>query len=55
MNHFTKEELTALKQAFDGACKAFSNDKLDEALEIKIQSMIDNYCEHEHENRNKKN
>ncbi len=45
MNDFTKEELTALLVAFKGDCKAFSNYEFDEALEIKIQSMIDNYCE----------
>lgn len=47
MNDFTKDELIVLQQAFKGACKAFANDKFDSALEIKIQSMIDNYCEHD--------
>lgn len=47
MNDFTKEELIVLQQAFTGACKVFSNDEFDSALEIKIQSMIDNYCEHD--------
>lgn len=50
MNDFTKEELTVLQQAFKGSCKAFANDKFDAALEIKIQSMVDSYCDHEWEN-----
>ena len=49
MNDFTKEELELLKKciwladAANGACRV---EKVQE-LEIKVQSMIDNHCEHE--------
>ena len=44
MNEFTKEELTQLKTHID--CSLAQCDDT-ENLIIKIQSMIDNYCEHE--------
>jgi len=37
MNDFTKEELEMLSH----------HDNMTEELHVKIQSMIDNYCEHE--------
>lgn len=42
MNDFTKEELREIYWVFDrqGACRLLT-------LKEKIQSMIDNYCEHE--------
>ena len=49
MTDFTKEEL---KLIIDGVlylrsgCTNYAMDS--EKLKIKIQSMIDNYCEHEH-------
>lgn len=50
MNDFTKEELYDL-QSWGDAYTAFDieNDiyKMHEPLLTKIQSMIDNYCEHE--------
>jgi hypothetical protein len=46
MNDFTKEELIVLQGTFKGGCKAFSNYEFDAALELKLQSLIDNYCEH---------
>lgn len=49
MNEFTKEELEYISNyIFKGAaCIRFDHH---EALKHKIQSMIDNYCEHEWEN-----
>ena len=40
MNEFTKEELTEL-------LVLSYNDKISYELHEKIQSMLDNYCEHE--------
>lgn len=51
MNDFTKEELELLKycalrcKLYDKQSQDLFND-LDQSL-IKIQSMIDNYCEHD--------
>jgi len=44
MNDFTKEELMDLKRAV-----LWVDHEHDELLANKIQSMIDNYCEHESE------
>ena len=41
MNDFTKEELEKLRYAIT------NYDYCDDKLNDKIQSMIDNYCEHE--------
>ena len=42
MNDFTKDELKDIYEVFDkqGACRLLE-------LKAKIQSLIDNYCEHE--------
>ena len=47
MNDFTKEELEILSQSTSAWISDFSNypDKL-LIIRDKIQSMIDNYCEH---------
>ena len=42
MNDFTKEELSKLRDAW------VNYDYCDDELESKIQSLIDNYCEHEY-------
>lgn len=44
MNDFTKEELLSLKFHVDAS---LAQDDDTEGLMIKIQSMIDNYCDHE--------
>jgi len=41
MNDFTKEELEEIKYFL------FGNPKSNNDLCLKLQSMIDNYCEHE--------
>lgn len=51
MNDFTKEELKYLHELV-GSISIAGHPIDDEALESKIQSMIDNYCEHENENTN---
>ena len=43
MNDFTKEELISLKLHVDSS---LAQDDNTEELMIKIQSLIDNYCEH---------
>lgn len=45
MNDFTKEELKYLHELISSISIA-GHPIDDEALESKIQSMIDNYCEH---------
>lgn len=47
MNDFTKEELKNLRACLD-VC--ISDDGSDEELMKKLESMIDNYCEHEYHN-----
>lgn len=44
MNDFTKEELIILKDALYGVLLDVSEEKI---LANTLQSMIDNYCEHE--------
>ncbi len=46
MNDFTKEELLSLKLHIDTSLAQCDHT---ENLITKIQSMIDNYCEHEEE------
>lgn len=50
MNDFTKEEMMQIKYDYDlngnRYDESFTNEQC-EALYEKIQSMIDNYCEHE--------
>ena len=49
MNDFTKEELQYISDCVDfGLMDKARNDKFID-LDEKIQSMIDNYCEHEWE------
>jgi hypothetical protein len=51
MNDFTKEELTTIIDAFNfihGAAAWRTTEGWDDELQDKIQSMIDNYCEHDH-------
>lgn len=43
MNDFTKEELKKIYKNLEGDA---SNDHAGELIVDKIQSMIDNYCEH---------
>ncbi len=45
MNEFTKEELIKIKDAMYGIS---FDDNEERILRKKIQSMIDNYCEHEY-------
>lgn len=46
MNDFTKDELNfILNYMFGGSYRISTKDK--ESFRTKIQSMIDNYCEHE--------
>ncbi len=46
MNDFTKDELIALQRSWTGnECLISLSDMI--ALESKIQSMIDSYCDHE--------
>lgn len=50
MNDFTKEELQQIKFDMDMGQNRFDasfTNEMYSALEAKIQSMIDNYCEHE--------
>ena len=46
MNEFTKDELKYLHELI-GSISIAGHPIDDEELESKIQSMIDNYCEHE--------
>jgi hypothetical protein len=46
MNDFTKDELKCLLSVLDGVYIAHHTVS-QQALENKIKSMIDNYCEHE--------
>lgn len=46
MNDFTKEELEYLHELI-GSISIAGHPVDDEALESKIKSMIDSYCEHE--------
>lgn len=50
MNDFTKEELKTIIDAFNciyGAPSWRTTAGWDDELQAKIQSMIDNYCEHD--------
>ena len=50
MNDFTKEELQRLEYALDNFIPTICNDEIENKtidVLIKIQSMIDSYCEHE--------
>lgn len=47
MNDFTKEELNILHEFLDTACELYSEPDSTYSLRDKIQTMIDNYCEHE--------
>ena len=51
MNKFTKEELERICQFFNIAIEDYKEPDSTYELRNKIQSMIDNYCEHENENR----
>ena len=46
MNDFTKEELAVLKHSLNTNVDGYK----DPGLLNKLQSMIDNYCDHEWEN-----
>lgn len=46
MNEFTKEELQYLLEMID-SIRIVNRSINDDELQEKIQSMIDNYCEHE--------
>ena len=47
MNDFTKDELKQICQFFNIAIEDFQEPESTYDLRDKIQSMIDNYCEHE--------
>jgi hypothetical protein len=47
MNDFTKEELERTCQFFNIAIEDFQEPDSTYELRDKVQSMIDNYCEHE--------
>lgn len=47
MNDFTKEELVAIKKIYDKLTVGTYIENLS-SLMIKVDSMIDNYCEHEY-------
>lgn len=49
MNDFTKEELESMLHCIE-LLEADYEDTWDDRLYNKIESMIDNYCEHEWEN-----
>jgi len=49
MNDFTKEELEYIRNYIFNGAASISFEK-HEVLRNKIQSMIDNYCEHDWEN-----
>lgn len=44
MNDFTREELIELAHCIDVACYSDTVDRVD--IGVKIQYMIDNYCDH---------
>lgn len=46
MNDFTKEELTYIRDYIFNGAASIRLDRHD-ALRDKLQSLIDNYCEHE--------
>ncbi len=50
MNDFTKEELETLISTINSVRIYTGIDNWDEELFNKLQSMIENYCEHEWEN-----
>ena len=47
MNDFTKEELIALEDAMENMLVLHPTQNGSSSLKEKIESMIDNYCEHE--------
>jgi len=47
MNDFTKEELVYLLKAWSRGNPIYCNPDLVNDIYIKIQSMIENYCDHE--------
>jgi len=47
MNDFTKDDLYMLRRAVINLYKIDDKDSIESPLYKKIQSMIDNYCEHE--------
>lgn len=47
MNDFTMDELYILSRAVINLSKIDDQDSTESKLYTKIQSMIDNYCEHE--------
>lgn len=47
MNDFTKKELEYLYEAAETEVKYFDDSHIGHSLLLKIQTMIDNYCEHE--------
>lgn len=51
MNDFTKDELKTLSDILTLDLDDI-NPSCQEKLQNKLQSMIDNYCEHENENTN---
>ncbi len=47
MNDFTKEELEHIAILFKFTEVAYPDYKLNEDLWVKVETMIDNYCEHQ--------
>ena len=49
MNDFTKEELESISDSLDSEMSTFrrADNEFMRGLHLKVQSMIDNYCEHE--------
>jgi hypothetical protein len=47
MNDFTKEELESMLSTIENVRIYTEIENWDEELAIKIQTMLDNYCEHE--------
>ncbi len=47
MNDFTKEDLYMLRRAVINLHKIDDKDSIESPLYKKIQSMINNYCEHD--------
>lgn len=47
MNDFTKHELEYLFEAIDSDIECFNEPEIAYSARDKLQSMIDNYCEHE--------
>lgn len=50
MNDFTKEELINLHGVLDSCIKSYCEPDFIYSLRYKIQSLIDNYCEHQLQN-----